>query len=315
MPRRERPLYEETHLDTADDLLDEISVHRGRLWEVPGADTDWDWIYRGQSDAAWTLKPTAFRPGMLGTLGFDKTDPRTGQQQRDREEDLVIEFVSRVDAEGLHVPGDRPELRDKDLAHEKNEATCFPRVERRGMYALAQHHGIPTRLLDWSHSASVAAYFACVGVASCSPRQPSSERFAVWALSRRFVDEIACRWEPFISIVTAPRATNPNLKAQQGIFTLGGFRSDPPEDVHPPDLDATFRSKTHTDEPRDGGAFFPGPVLRKFTVPSAEARILLRDLAMQGVSASSIYPGLAGVVQAMREREWHQVPHRRYRAT
>ena len=319
-----RELFEEVKLSTAEELLDQLSVHSGRLWHH-GAETDWDWIFRGQGDAVWGLSPSSLRDGKLQEfLPFEPKpyQPLSPQARRDLEEHLMTEFASGVDAQGIAVPGDKPELRDKDLAHPTNTAWDFPKIEHHFMYALAQHYGIPTRFLDWSHSPLAAAYFACSGLAADlaekvereraaregkgASRQGESalkspERFAVWALSRLFVDRVARRWEPFVKIVTVPTSSNPNLHAQRGLFTLCGFRREESGDNDPPDLDAMFKGRQYNRDD-DEDIFYPGPVMVKFTVPTSEARDLLRILAVGGVSAASIYPGHAGVVRAMKEK-------------
>jgi hypothetical protein len=45
------------------------------------------------------------------------------------------------------------------------------------------------------------------------------------------------------------------------------------------------------------------PILRKLVVPAKQARTLLMLLDLHGISAATVYPGLAGVVESMRERE------------
>src|SRR5947199_161566 len=57
------------------------------------------------------------------------------------------------------------------------------------IFAIAQHHGIPTLLLDWSFDPLVAAYFAAEG----NIDEPASHDLAVWAL-RRSLFETKAPW-------------------------------------------------------------------------------------------------------------------------
>lgn len=293
---------------TAEELLNELNPHTGTRWNHPYAN-EWEWIYRGQASGTWNLTPSAlrpnaferFKPGWMARPWLDG-DP---QEQRDVEESVVMAFATRVDFQGLPVPGDRPELRERMLAHRANEAWDFARVEYRGMYALAQHHGVPTRLLDWTKDPRVAAYFACVRVAEAKATGSSCEdSFAVWALARGFVDSACRKWNPSISVITVPTVSNPNLHAQKGIFTVVGFqRADDFKDRRLPDLDEVLLDESIRFSTRQRRQL---PVLFKYVVPSSEARTLLRYLALGGVSAASVFPNHGGAVEALREARWYQ---------
>ena len=94
------------------------------------------WVFRGQSmrrvGAGWTsfgLRPRVGRPQITGAAGYDFND----------EYNLFAEF--RAAGQRLH---DGHGYCDLDWL------------------ALAQHHEVPTRLLDWSTDPFVAAWFAVV---------------------------------------------------------------------------------------------------------------------------------------------------------
>ena len=303
---------------TAEDFLNELNPLHGRAW-ARSRRIGWDppaLIFRGQRDATLPLRPAAFRedafaPFIPGQVSLPMND---GTDQRNHEDSVVMEFCTHADHMGIHVPSDRPELRDRRRALPDYDAHEFPPVEKLHMFALAQHHGIPTRLLDWTERPLVAAYFAVEQIAKLRGKDPngkdlgSDHRVVVWALNRGLLDWMVRKPptpepDPTIYVITAPRATNPNLHAQGGMFTLVQPKKDDP---HPlPDLDVALKNGAGSipSEFRDEA------VLYKITLPighgAFRAGVALRLLSNLGIHAATVWPGLAGVAAYYRERWFH----------
>jgi hypothetical protein len=147
---------------SAEEFLDEMNPTRGRLWEKSRSSlfSEEEWIFRGVACESYALQPSSFRENAFVPFMEAQKEllVETGKAQRDLEDHYLIRFCTQADRMGIHVPGDRPEVRDPRRAPKDYNPLEFPPIEKLHMAALAQHYGVPTRLLDWTRHPRVAAY-------------------------------------------------------------------------------------------------------------------------------------------------------------
>jgi hypothetical protein len=310
-----RDLLQAIDCETAEKFLEELTPHTGQtLWNRIDAG---GWMFRGQGEAVWGLTPSARRKdALLPFLPAQRTMPSYSETELAQiEAGLVAQFASLVSDFGFEVPGDSGALRDPEQPSTELNFD-FPPVDQRAMYVLAQHYGVPTRLLDWTRRPNFGAYFAARDAADPDRGKPpnSDGRLAVWAVQEGFINTHCRRWHPGAVVVTAPTVSNPNLHAQMGRLTLVRWAGSMREaDVPLPDLDELFRREANVDSARaaEGADSVPLlPMMVKLTLPRAEAPRVMYHLNVQGVNVASVFPGRDSIVKYMLEERLRPVPPR-----
>jgi hypothetical protein len=215
-----------------------------------GGDVYKRYIFRGQGNAAWPLKSS-----------FDRHYSTKQAASRDK---LAKELIDDFYEECERFSAWRYDIND-------------PRV-----LAMAQHHGLPTRLLDWSFSPYVAAYFAFSWFMFENPAMEQRGNVAIWVLNRHEVERKAPKGQ--LQIVSVQDSENNRLGSQFGLFTY------------------LKTNESSLEEYLTSDAVDLAHALTKLEVPRASAREALQDLILMGIHHATIFPGREGVAQTIKLR-------------
>jgi hypothetical protein len=210
-------------------------------------------VYRGVPSKDFDLKPSVGRltPSALG-----------GMALADFESESLNRFKLRSNALIKNTPGNDWEW-----------------------LALAQHHGLPTRLLDWSNSPLIAAYFATEpklnAIGSIEPIGISGS--AIYLMHTcNYKDINSLCQNPFVcpehGIFYAPHLTQ-RITGQSGLFS---FQPDPSKS-----FDEVFLSP-------------PQNTIKKLVLDHSASNEVQKKLYGLGIRHSTIYPDLDGISKELR---------------
>lgn len=301
---------------SASEFLDYLSPAAPTWAGEPGR-----WCYRGHGDASWRLLPRLFRPKP------GEASCGTRMSLFLAEFAMLARFFIRMDRKGLPIPFDGMKLREifpPVGGQTKGDIETWPQDVVLPLMALAQHHGIPTRALDWTRSSFVASYFAAKDHLAEIEKGNEPDGLAVWAWCYRDFEVVPSSgylkeakaegrqrihgrfrdsdgWT--ISPVIVPGAGNPNLHAQQGMFSVlrNQSRALGVEVIPKPHDEIALEVQTGSQYPAHPPVY---PIVRLELVGS-EARRLLRLLFLMGVDASLVWPGIEGAARSVIEQaDW-----------
>jgi FRG domain len=256
---------------------------RGVLEELANA----GWAFRGQADATWPLETSLTR--YLKTFG----GPQKNWLARERH--ILHTFKRKAHVLLPDIPAEGETLE---------------------WLALMQHHGAPTRLLDFSWSPYVAAFFAleratkdAIIWAICSgPKVPNFRGFYISAILNRLMGfedsktlapkfrEAADREHVPHAMLGEPVLMNQRMITQAGTFLIPSTRIDVPVDT-----------------------ILPGPFVLKLTLATSRLRReTMNSLYSMNINNGALFPGIDGFARSLAfelEYEWRVDPQAARRLT
>lgn len=238
------------------------------------------WVFRGQVNDAWKLHTRLERE-----LARARCTP---EEWGYMEEGLVREFQRRHG-----TSGDSVGVVDSDNVL--------------AWMALMQHHGTPTRLLDWTYSFFVALFFAvesadgpaavfAIDAHWCNQQSRTKLPNPKHIEKKIAQDPYTSRSETFRNLFARvpevplvyrvnPFVLNTRLAVQQGLFLCPGAVSK------------TFEENL-LELREDAAASLP---LHKWTIPQSIHREVLRELSYMNIGRHSLFPGLDGFAQSLTQ--------------
>lgn len=226
----------QTHIATAAELFAALSPQT-----FPGSaafSTGERWVFRGVASSRYRLIPSVSRMPEPWASWQRNESPWSHMQHSlvtlpaldamAWEQRALRMFLERADRCGLRLPEDSQAARrqlQRRFGPVELSRGAWPPLELLSPLALAQHYGVPTRLLDWSYDSRVAMYFAA--------QEPAAEELDMIPFGRE------ASIEPF----EAEYLTGPclalwcfNLEFINAAWGEPEREPDPPQNATPQDL-------------------------------------------------------------------------------
>lgn len=218
----------------------------------------YDFIFRGQEDSRWRLRTGFHRTGRANLARYYHQDVQA-----------LWRYFSAI------VP------HHFDLANPQQYGAFV---------GLAQHHGYPTPLLDWTYSPFVAVYFAYRQLRNSFAKfAPPDRKVRIFMFNKREWTKTFLQMPklaplpPHFTILEPLAIANPRMIPQQALVSLTNID----------DIESFIRWQ----EIACGKVF-----LQVIDLPVQDRPHIMSELALMGVAAGSLLPGLDGTCEELKER-------------
>lgn len=160
--------------------------------------------------------------------------------------------------------------------------------ENGAFFNLAQHHGYPTPLLDWTYSPYVAAFFAFRNIPKNNIPKGNVRIFLfdqdLWKQDWKQLGMLDIAGL-HLSIIDFIAIENERMIPQQSVTTVTNVN----------DIESYIAYRESQSKHK---------YLTAVDIPASERNIVMDDLQFMGITAGSLFPGLDGVCESLRERNF-----------
>lgn len=299
-----------------------------------------NYVFRGQGNKEYTLLPSAFRKtsdnnetwsyNYSSNWNFIITEIRN-----------ILRFYRICNKNGLSLPQvpnwliynsncnffNMQIIKEKYLSKNKN----WIDDNLKELFALAQHYGMPTRLLDWTYQFNIALYFAAM-----DSLENTEEDFSVWGLNVSLLEdfknflltsqiekEYTFQKEKLsstifpLSFIVPKYHDNININAQKGVLSLWEVNISEIDkqtsqcstleelDITPLEKLLILFIEKHSglyDEFISKNSLYKEQsILVKYNFKYSDCRDILLFLKKQDIDYSHIYPGYGSVVTQIKK--------------
>ena len=227
-----------------------------------------------------------------------------------RELYVLLKFLDFSDRNGLKVTADY-KVRENIHNYFHFTSKFWPRMEFIEIISLAQHYGVPTKVLDWTYDYKVALYFALRDVLKDKNNYSDG---VLWAFNYKLFENNPLDKKDIFSRLHIYRPeydNNPNLRAQKGLFSfiiddVNNQDKQSLEDIIIKDLESEedYNEEEWADfkQPRilPPKIEINEPIFYKFIISKDKKAEMLRELYSDGYSEEFLFPGFDGVKLAMK---------------